>query len=85
MRYLRDYRLFESSDGLNDQQRKFLDRTTSGRWSVNSEGLVDVEGGFLCYREGLEDFSGIRFGKVSGYFSCWGFIVLNLGGFISCS
>ena len=70
MRYLRDYRLFESSDGLNDEQRRFLDKNTSGTWSVNSKGLVDVEGSFWCPNQGLEDFLGIRFGKVSGGFYC---------------
>jgi hypothetical protein len=43
MRYLRDYKLFESRDGLTDEQRKFLNKNTYGSWSVNSEGLVDVE------------------------------------------
>jgi hypothetical protein len=70
MRYLRDYRLFESSDGLTDEQRKFLDEYTRGTWSVNKEGLVDVRGSFICSSEGLEDFLGIRFGKVSGSFYC---------------
>ena len=72
MRYLRDYRLFESSDSLTDEQRKFLDKNTSGRWSVNSERLVDVKGGFYCYGERIEDFLGIRFGKVSEDFYCSG-------------
>ena len=72
MRYLRDYRLFESRDGLTDEQRKFLDRIAHGRWSVNSEGLVDVEGSFYCSGQGLEDFLGIRFGKVSEDFFCGG-------------
>ena len=72
MRYLRDYRLFESNDGLTDEQRKFLDKNTSGRWSVNNEGLVDIKGGFYCQGQGLEDFLGIRFGKVSGSFYCGG-------------
>jgi hypothetical protein len=70
MRYLRDYRLFESSDGLTDEQRKFLDKNTRGTWSVNRKGLVDVEGSFYCGDEELEDFLGIRFGKVSGDFYC---------------
>jgi len=70
MRYLRDYKLFESRDGLTDEQRKFLDEYTRGTWSVNSEGLVDVRGSFICSSEGLEDFLGIRFGKVSGSFYC---------------
>jgi hypothetical protein len=72
MRYLRDYRLFENVDSLTDEQRKFLDNFTRGTWSVNNEGLVDIKGSFLCGNEGLEDFLGIRFGKVSGHFYCWG-------------
>ena len=72
MRYLRDYKLFESRDGLTDEQRKFLDRYIRGTWSVNREGLVDVQGDFYCPRQGLEDFLGIRFGKVSGNFWCDG-------------
>ena len=65
MKYLRDY-----DDGLTDDQRKFLNKNTRGTWSVNSEGLVDIEGYFYCGNEGLEDFLGIRFGKVGGNFSC---------------
>ena len=72
MKYIRKYKLFESRDGLTDEQRKFLDSVAHGRWSLNSEGLVDVQGDFNCYRQGLEDFLGIRFGKVSGNFWCYG-------------
>jgi hypothetical protein len=71
MRYLRDYRLFENSDGLTDEQRKFLDKNTRGIWSVNNEGLVDVDGSFWCHSQGLEDFLGIRFGEVIGSFRCY--------------
>jgi hypothetical protein len=80
MRYLRDYRLFEGRDGLTDEQRKFLDRFAHGRWSVNSEGLVDVRGNFWCGGEGLEDFLGIRFGRVSGHFWCDGNQLRTLDG-----
>jgi hypothetical protein len=72
MRYLRDYKLFESRDGLTDEQREFLDNFTRGTWSVNNEGLVDIKGNFICSSEGFEDFLGIRFGKVSGNFYCDG-------------
>ena len=72
MKYIQGYRLFENVDSLTREQRKFLDKYTRGRWSVNSEGLVDVEGDFYCPRQGLEDFLGIRFGKVSGNFWCDG-------------
>ena len=70
MKYIQGYRLFESRDGLTDEQRKFLDNFTRGTWSVNNEGLVDIKGSFICSSEGLEDFLGIRFGKVSGDFNC---------------
>ena len=70
MKYIRDYKLFESSNGLTDEQRKFLDKNTRGTWSVNREGLVNVRGRFLCGGQGLEDFLGIRFGKVSVSFYC---------------
>ena len=71
MRYLRDYKLFEGRDGLTDEQREFLDKNTEGTWSVNNEGLVDIKGSFYCSSQGLEDFLGIRFGKVSGGFYCY--------------
>ncbi len=80
MRYLRDYKLFESRDGLTNKQRKFLDNFTYGTWSVNSEGLVDIKGGFWCHSQGLEDFLGIRFGKVSGNFWCYGNQLRTLDG-----
>ena len=80
MKYIRDYKLFESRDGLTDEQRKFLDRIAHGRWSVNSEGLVDVQGDFYCSGQGLEDFLGIRFGKVSGGFYCGGNQLRTLDG-----
>ena len=70
MKYIQGYKLFESRDGLTDEQRKFLVKNTIGTWSVNGEGLVDIKGGFWCHEQGLEDFLGIRFGKVSGTFHC---------------
>jgi hypothetical protein len=70
MKYIRGYRLFENMNSLTDEQRKFLDEYTYGRWVVNREGLVDVKGNFNCYDQGLEDFLGIRFGKMSHDFFC---------------
>jgi hypothetical protein len=75
MRYLRDY-----DDGLTDDQRKFLNKNTSATWSVNSKGLVDVEGSFDCRVQELGDFLGIRFGKVSGSFWCYGNQLITLEG-----
>ena len=79
MRYLKEYKLWEQSRGLTKNQVDFLNRSimplqsvnpVPGTWSVNSEGLVDVDGNFDCAREGLNDFQGIRFGKISGSFNC---------------
>ena len=72
MKYIQGYRLFGKVDSLTDEQRKFLDKYISGRWSVNGGGLVDIEGCFIPGGGELEDFLGIRFGKVSVSFNCWG-------------
>jgi hypothetical protein len=80
MKYIQGYRLFENVDSLTDEQRKFLDRIAHGFWSVNKEGLVDVRGNFFCGDEGLEDFLGIRFGRVSGHFWCDGNQLRTLDG-----
>jgi len=55
---------------LTSEQKNFLDECTRGTWELNSEGLVDVQGGFDCFDQGLKDFKGVRFGQVSGSFSC---------------
>ena len=79
MRYLKEYKLWEQSKELTKNQVDFLNRSimplqsvnpVTGTWSVNSEGLVDVDGNFDCAREGLNNFQGIRFGKISGSFNC---------------
>jgi len=56
---------------LTPEQIEFLDKYAPGRWSINSEtGLVDVDGDFICSFQNLTDFSGVRFGSVSGNFWC---------------
>ena len=67
------------SNGLNKKQIEFLNKYTKGTWSYDpATGLVDVEGNFNCSRwvrkelmtfRPLEDFKGIKFGKVSGLFT----------------
>jgi len=58
--------------GLTKSQENFLNRYTKGTWTYNpATGLVDVKGGFDCSDLGLEDFKGVRFGKVSGSFNCY--------------
>ena len=71
MKYLKTYQLFESKTGLTPEQKKFLNKHTNGTWTYNpATGLVDGEGDFGCSPIGLEDFVGVKFGKVSGDFYC---------------
>lgn len=71
MRHLQTYRLFESAQDLTQDQKNFLNDYTQGSWSINpSTGLIDIKGDFRCSNCGLKDLQGIRFGAVTGFFSC---------------
>ncbi len=70
MKYIKLYEEFNSFE-LNEEQKAFLDKFAKDRWILNQEtGLVDIDGNFDCSGENLTSFLGIKFGKVSGYFSC---------------
>ena len=61
----------ENSQELTKDQIEWLDKCTKGSWKLNQEtGLIDVDGSFYCQRQDLIDFKGVRFGTVSGVFSC---------------
>ena len=69
MKYIRPY--YESVTNLTQEQIDFLNRCTWGGWKVNpNTGLIDIQGNFDCRNKNLNDFEGLRFGKVTGYFSC---------------
>jgi len=72
MQHLKTFSIFESTQGLTQEQKDFLDNSTGAwtQWSLNPEGLVDVQGDFDCSFEGIRDFKGIRFGRVEGDFKC---------------
>ncbi len=70
MKHLKTFSIFESSQGLTREQEEFLNECTRGTWRINPEGLVDIEGAFDCDNKGLKDLKGIKFGRVSKYFSC---------------
>jgi hypothetical protein len=76
MKYLQTFSLFESqtSGTLTKGQEAFLNRYTTGTWSVNpATGLVDVRGSFdwsYWKLEKLESLAGIQFGTVEGNFHC---------------
>ena len=81
MKHLKTYGLFEARTGLTEEQEEFLNEYTKGTWSYNpATGLVDVKGDFDCEDEKLEDFKGVRFGKVSGDFNCYNNKLTSLKG-----
>ena len=58
---------------LNKEQIDFLNKCTSGSWTLNEKtGLVDIDGSFNCSIEKLKDFKGVKFGVVEeiGRASC---------------
>jgi hypothetical protein len=70
MRRLLEFKAFETINGLTEVQKVWLDKCTSGSWSVGGGGKVDVQGNFHSYWRNLENFKGVRFGRVSGDFFC---------------
>ena len=94
MKYLQSFSLFESRTPvtLTPEQKEFLDQYTRGTWSVNpATGLVDVQGSFDCSGHGLKSLTGIKFGTVTGGFSCYDNQLttlegapLTVGGTFSC-
>jgi len=83
MKYLQSFSLFESrtSNTLTAEQEEFLNQYTKGTWSVNpSTGLVDVQGSFDCSSRKFESLVGIKFGMVTGNFSCADNQLTNLEG-----
>jgi hypothetical protein len=71
MKRILEFKAFESLSGLSEEQKVWLDEFTSGSWSVGPDGKVDVQGDFDCSSQRLEGFKGVRFGRVSGDFSCY--------------
>ena len=86
MRHIKPYQVFEASasasaPALTEEQIEWLDECVNGSWKLNPQtGFVDVDGGFWCSNKGLTDFKGVKFGKVSGYFSCEGNRLTSLVG-----
>ena len=84
MKYIREYQVFEASataTALTAEQIKWLDECADGEWKLNPQtGLVDINGDFYCSEQGLTDFKGVRFGKVSGGFYCEGNQLTTLEG-----
>ena len=84
LKHIKPYQLFEASvtaSALTAEQIEWLDKCAAGRWKLNRQtGFVDVDGVFDCSEQGLTDFKGVRFGKVSGGFYCEGNQLTTLEG-----
>jgi len=83
VKHLQTYRLFESTRTLTKEQKDFLDKYVgvNGTWKLNpGTGKIDIDGAFFCHYEGLkdEDFLGLSFGTVSGYFTVEGNLLRDI-------
>jgi hypothetical protein len=80
MRHVKLFEDFSASTSPTEDQIEWLDRCTTGKWSLNhTTGLIDV-GNFNCYQQDLTDFKGVAFGHVSGSFSCYNNRLTSLEG-----
>ena len=84
MKHIKPYQVFEASvaaSALTAEQIEWLDECADGEWKLNRQtGLVDINGGFNCREQRLIDFKGVKFGKVSGDFSCRSNLLTTLVG-----
>ena len=94
MRHIKEYnQLFENTQELAREQKNWLNKCTDGTWEINPQtGLIDVYGGFDCKEQGLPDFKGVGFGKVTLSFDCSDNSLTSLAGapqsvgkFFNCS
>ena len=62
-------KLFENFTQSEEEISKICDELGIKNWTLNSEGLVDVDGDVNLNRKKLTKIP-IRFGKVTGRFNC---------------
>ena len=71
---------------LTKKQINWLNKCTTinvidPTWTLNPKtGLVDVDGDFRCYSQGLSDFKGVKFGVVKKHFRCENNLLTSLVG-----
>ena len=59
---------------------KILEKNIDGTYEIDKDGFVNVEGYVNLSSENLTSFGKIKFGKVTGYFSCSGNKLISLEG-----
>ena len=81
MKHVKLFEAFSTHKPLTKRQINWLDKCTTGNWSLNpSTGLVDVDGDFDCISQRLKDFKGVAFAHVKGDFSCNDNLLTSLAG-----
>jgi len=55
---------------LTQEQIEFLNVHCKGKWTLNENGEVDVDGGVTIFENGLTDLP-VKFGKVKETFFCY--------------
>ena len=89
MKHLKTYKIFESVD--NSQLIKELEKFNIMNYTINSDGLIDINGDVFLHDVGLTEIP-FSFGKVTGYFTCSNNKLTSLkgcprevGGYFACS
>jgi hypothetical protein len=54
---------------LTEEQKEFLDMTCDGKWTLNSEGKIDVKSDIFMNQRNISEVP-VKFGKVYGNFIC---------------
>ena len=81
MSRIKSFALFEKSEVMSREQIEFMMMGVDGKWELDEvTGLVNVQGSFNCSEKDLQDFKGIRFGKVTGSFRCDSNLLKTLDG-----
>jgi hypothetical protein len=70
MKRLLEFKAFESLSVLTEDQKAWINKSTSGIWSIGGDGKVNIDGSFYCQKQSLSSFNGIKFGRVSENFFC---------------
>lgn len=76
---IKDYKLFLESSQTEKSVKEICEEYRIKNWSINSEGLVDVDGGVYLSVKGLTKIP-LKFGNVTGDFDCNDNLLTSLEG-----
>jgi hypothetical protein len=64
-----DYDQFLNESLNVESTKKWLKKVVKGKYTINPDGTVDVEGDVICKSSEFDKFP-VKFGKVTGKFDC---------------